>query len=245
MNLQYLRMNVFREPLHRPLIQVLAMLSLILACSTSAGSEWETPDRIAAEALTFARSHSTNLPGKVDVELGKFDRSVRVPHCDRLEAYLPPNARLWGKSVVGVRCQGPADWSLQVPIMVRIMAAVVVTARPVARRQTLSEADVARRTMDVSQMPLGLITELEQALGHRTVAALAAGTPLRGDMLKSAPAVIQGQTVKLLYKGDSFNISGEARALGDASLGEQVAVRAASGKVLRGIAIDKGVVQVQ
>lgn len=245
MNLQYFRMPVFREPLHRPLIRALAIVVLMMICASSAWSEWEAPDRIAAAALAFARSHSINLSGKVDVELGRFDRSVRVPRCDRLEAYLPPNARLWGKSVVGVRCQGPMDWSLQVPVIVRVMAPVVVTARPIARRQILSEADLAQRTMDVSQMPLGLVTEIDQALGHRTIAALAAGTPLRGDMLKSAPAVTQGQTVKLLYKGESFNISGEARALNDASLGEQVAVRATSGKVLRGIAIEKGVVQVQ
>lgn len=225
------------------LITLFAVLAMTMA--PSAWPQWEAPDRIVAEAVAFARSHTAALPGKVDVDIGKFDRAVRVPTCNRLDAYLPPNARLWGKTMVGVRCKDPVDWSVQVPIMVRITATVVITARPVARRQVLTEADLAQRTMDVSQLPLGLLTDKDQALGHRTVAALAAGTPLRGDMLRSAPAITQGQTVKLLYKGDSFHISGEARALGDASLGEQVVVRVDSGKVLRGVAVEKGVVQVQ
>lgn len=236
-------LSAARKLLRDSLGRSLPILSMAIA--SSAWSQWETPERIAAEALAFARSHTADLPGKVDVGIGKFDHTVRVPRCNRLDAYLPPNARLWGKSIVGVRCQDPLDWSLQIPVMVRVTAPVVITARPVARRQVLSEADLTQRTMEVSQLPLGLITDMDQALGHRTVAALAAGTALRGDMLKSAPVITQGQTVKLLYKGDSFHISGEARALADASLGEQVAVRAASGKVLRGIAVEKGVVQVQ
>lgn len=222
------------------------VLALLAAASApGAAVPLEDPRRIEAEVESFVRDHTAHLPGKVEIELGRLETVAQLPPCNRLEPFLPPGRRLWGKSIVGIKCQDTAGWSVQVPVTVRVIAPVVTTARPLARRQVLSAADLARHTLDMTQLPLGLLTEFDQALGKRTVAALAAGTPLRGDMLTAPAAVSQGETVRLVYSGNSFRITGEARALSDAALGEKVQVRTASGKVLRGVAVEKGVVQVQ
>ena len=48
---------------------------------------------------------------RVEIEPGRLDPRLRLAPCERIEPYLPPGARAWGRSRVGLRCvQGPAPW---------------------------------------------------------------------------------------------------------------------------------------
>lgn len=211
----------------------------------AATTEVEDLRDVEAAALAFARAQTSTLPGRVEIAGGRPDPTMQLPRCDRLQPFLPPNGRLWGRSLVAVRCSEPVQWVVQVPVTVQVYAAVVVTARPVGRNQILSEGDVTQQEMELTRLPLGVVTGLDDAVGRRSITALPAGTALRPDMLKAPPVVLQGQPVQLIYKGEGFRVNGEGRSLSDAAIGDRAQVRTPSGKVLRGIVIEKGVVQVQ
>jgi flagella basal body P-ring formation protein FlgA len=217
----------------------------ISACSDPAYADFQDVHEIEVAALGFARQHTAHLPGRVEVTADGLDTSLQLIRCTALHTFLPANARLWGRSLVGVRCAQPASWSVQVPVTVQVRAQIVMTARPVGRNQVLSAADLTRREMDHTRLPLGVLLEVQEAVGRRTLTALPAGSPLRPDMIKSPLAVMQGQIVQLVYKGEGFRVNGEGRSLSDAAVGEQAQVRTQGGKLVRGVVIDKGVVQVQ
>jgi flagella basal body P-ring formation protein FlgA len=205
----------------------------------------QDPDRLREAALAFARTQLAGRTGEVQVEAGEVDRRLQLPPCDRLEAFLPAGTKLWGRSNVGVRCLGPEPWSLLVPITIRVMGDAVFTARPLVRGRPVEAADLEVRRVDLTGLPAGVLTEASQALERVPGTSIQAGLPLRAEMLRGATAVAAGQGVRILFLGDGFKVSSEGVALGNAATGDPVQVRAASGRVLRGVVTGPGVVEVR
>src|SRR5574340_225256 len=66
----------------------------------------------------------------------------------------------------------------------------------------------------------------------------AAGAPLRTALLRPPLAVQQGQTARLVLNGPGFSVQSEGQALANASRGDRVRVKTASGEVVSGVAED-------
>jgi flagella basal body P-ring formation protein FlgA len=226
--------------------RTLRFLLIVLGChaggTVAQSQDLEALRRAVAE---FAHSQAARLPGEVEIEVGPLDERLQLNSCQGLQTYLPAGTRLWGRSSVGVRCQKPESWSIIVPITVRVMGEAVYTARPLARGETLTDQDVTAQRTDLAQLPAGVLTDRSQAVGRVPNVSVAAGLPLRAEMLRGAYVVTQGQNVRIVFAGDGFKVTSEGRALGNAALGETVQVRSASGKVVKGQASAAGVVEVK
>lgn len=239
------RMHTTRLYPLRAIAAVAACLLASPAQGAAAQSQWQDLDTVRQAAESFARANVQSLHGRSEVEVAPLDSRTRLARCESLQPFLAPGARMWGSTNVGVRCLRPGAWSVFVPVIVRVFAEVVVTARAVGRGQLLSPADLTTRSVDLTQWPIGLVVDPNDALGKATVAALPAGAPLRGDMLRSPTAVAQGQQVRVIFQGEGFQISSQGRSLSNAAVGEPVQVRMGSGKVIQGIAHSPGVVEVK
>lgn len=202
-------------------------------------------DLLRKAVVEFARSQTAKLPGEVEIEVGALDERLQLTACQALQPYLPAGSRPWGRSNIGVRCQKPESWSIVVPITVKVMGEALYTARPLARGEPLTDQDFTAQRADLAQLPAGVLTDRAQALGRIPNVSVAAGLPLRAEMLRGAYVVTQGQDVRIVFSGDGFKVSSDGRALGNAALGETVQVRAASGKVVKGQASAAGVVEVK
>ncbi|MEO8040711.1 MAG: flagellar basal body P-ring formation chaperone FlgA [Betaproteobacteria bacterium] len=224
---------------------LLACVLTILAMAGDACADSQDLGIVRRAAEAFARSETSDLPGDVVVEAGTLDQRLRLGACASLQAYLPPGSKLWGRSNVGVRCQHPDRWSIMVPVMVQVMADGLYAARPMSRGQPVVDEDLVVHRVDITQLPAGVLTDRTQATGRIPIVSLAAGLPLRGEQLRGAYVVTQGQSVQIMFPGDGFTVSSEGRALGNAALGEQVLVKAASGKVVKGRASGVGLVEVK
>lgn len=196
-------------------------------------------------ALAHARAQTAGMRGRVEIEAIGLDPRTRLAPCSRAVAATAPGTRLWGRTSVLVHCKDPGGWSIHVPITVRVHAPVVVTTRALGRGERIGEADVTSRVMDLTRLPLGVLGDSGQAVGKTSVAALPAGTTLRPDMLRGAIIVTQGQQVKIVYVGEGFEVAGEGRALNNAAQHAPVQVKTRSGRVIKGIASEPGVVEVR
>jgi flagella basal body P-ring formation protein FlgA len=72
-----------------------------------------------------------------------------------------------------------------------------------------------------------------------------AGSVLRAENLKQVLAVVNGQTVRVIYESPTLSVTSDGRALGNAAVGQGVDVRVGSGKTVRGIVRSTGVVVIQ
>lgn len=198
---------------------------------------------IEVRVREFLQREVAGLPGEVSIELSPLDPNSQLPACAALEPFLPAGTRAWGRFSVGVRCDSPVTWTAYLQARVTVVADYLVAARPLRAGQVLGPADLGQRRGDLTALSDNLLTDPTQATGHHTRIAVAAGSPLRGDMLRVPHAVRQGQTVRVLGVGAGFRVASEGRAMNNAAPGERVRVRLADGQVVTGTAQAGGTVE--
>jgi flagella basal body P-ring formation protein FlgA len=177
--------------------------------------------------------------------VGAIDPRSVLPACAALEVFTPPGARLWGATSLGVRCSGATPWNIYVTAQVKVVGDYAVTARPLAQGQALTPSDIATQSGDLTQLPAGVLTDPQQAVGKTSIAALAPGQPLRQDLLRAPLVIQQGQTVVVNSSGRGFRVSADGKALNNAYDGQIAQVRTASGQTLSGVARAGGIVEIR
>jgi flagellar basal body P-ring formation protein FlgA len=201
-------------------------------------------ESVRAAALAYLQQQSVGLPGHVSITISPgFPRGRAA--CTSLEPFMPPGARSWGRTTVGVRCVGAKPWTLYVAARVAVDVTYYVAGRQIEPGQMLSLADLVPREADLASLPRTVITDPSQANGALALLRISAGLPLRTDMLRSAASVTIGQTVKVIAVGTNFSISAEGSVLNNAAPGEQVRVRTAGGQIITGVVKDAGTVEIQ
>jgi flagella basal body P-ring formation protein FlgA len=130
-------------------------------------------------------------------------------------------------------------------VQIRVVAEYLVAARPINAGQKLTDADVRAQLGELSDLPNGVLMDREQAIGRAAIASLAAGRPLRADMLRQPTVVQQGQSVKIVGTGSGFQVTNEGRALTNAVVGQVTQVRLNSGQILSGVVRADGTVEIR
>jgi flagella basal body P-ring formation protein FlgA len=229
----------------RPLFLALLAAPLAQAATPAPAAPARlNPDALRAVAEQFLQTQTAGLPGEVSIKVGAIDPRTALAACPAPEAFLQPGARAWGKTTVGVRCTAPSSWTIFVQAQVSVKADYVAAAAPLAQGQAVEAGQLMLLKGDIAAMPGGIVTDMAQAIGRTPTVSLAAGTPLRLDLLRSKPVVQQGQAVRLTSVGNGFSVSAEGRAIGNAGEGQVVQVRTPAGSVVSGTAKAGGLVEV-
>lgn len=232
----------------KPLLTILTLCVIGMHAGDAAcaqANERQDPALIHQAIDNFLRAQTAGLPGKASYTIGSIDPRVALASCPAPEISLPSGARLWGATAVGVRCSAPAPWSIHVNVLVRIAGDYMVTARPLPQGHVMMPTDLVSRSGDLTQLPAGIVTDSQFVLGKTLTASLAAGHPLRTDLLRSPIVVQQGQTVKLQSTGPGFQISADAKSLNNAADGQIAQVRTANGQTVSGVARAGGIVEIK
>jgi flagella basal body P-ring formation protein FlgA len=203
------------------------------AAAVPVNSQFQNTEVVRQTAERFLREQTTGLPGRVTITVGDAV-SDRMPACGALEPFLPPGARLWGSTTVGVRCAGERPWTLYLQARVSINATYFVAARQINPGETIGPNDLSPRQGDLTLLPRTVATDAGQIVGTVAVNRITSGLPIRSDLLRSAIAVQQGQTVRVVSRGAGFEVSTEGQVLSRASAGDPVQVRTRAGQVVSG-----------
>ncbi|MBL8384902.1 MAG: flagellar basal body P-ring formation protein FlgA [Burkholderiales bacterium] len=179
---------------------------------------------------------TAGLPGRVEVSIGRLDERLNLAPCAQVEPYLPGQARLWGRSQIGLRCVSGASWNVYLPVEVRVFGQALVASRPIAFGQTVMPEDMRIDEVELSREN-GMPAVDPQAIeGRLAIRGIAAGMPLRPEYFRAAPVVGAGDTVRLVYNGAGFTVTASGRALASAPDGAPVRVQTESGRIVQGIA---------
>ncbi|MFT3666481.1 flagellar basal body P-ring formation chaperone FlgA [Piscinibacter sp.] len=175
---------------------------------------------------------------RVQVEVGSLDPRLKLAPCAQIQPYLPPSARLWGRSRIGLRCaSGPTRWNVYLPITVKVFAPAVVATRALPAGSVLQEADLARAEVDLAEESSAALRSAGAALGRALDRPLAAGASLRQSHLRPRQWFAAGETVQLLAQGPGFQVGGSGQALSAGIEGQPVRIRAESGRILTAEAV--------
>ena len=191
------------------------------------------------------QQQTVGLPGRVSFSVGAIDRNLNLSVCAAPEAFMAPGARVWGNTSVGVRCMGASPWTIYVPVSVRVMAGVVVAAHPLTQGRAIVAADLTLQEADLGLLPGAVMTDAGQAIGRVVTVGVAAGQPLRQDLLRAPLVIRQGQSVTLRAQGAGFKVSAAGKALTNAVEGQVAQVRTLTGNTVNGVARLGFIVDVQ
>lgn len=232
--------TVFRTLLLAVMASVLFVLTPAYAAS-GGQMDMSGVQRTAADWLETQLNQGPN-PGTYT--FGKVDARLRLEACERMDVQVAPGYRLAGKSMLRVRCVQGASWAVNLPVAISVQATYYVAARPLAAGHTLTEGDLNPATGDLGALPGSVVLDPNEALGRTLATAVAAGAPVRNEMLRAALVIQQGQKVRVTYRSDTLEISNDGVALNNASAGQTVRVRIGQSTIVQGLARDGGLVEV-
>jgi flagellar basal body P-ring formation protein FlgA len=194
----------------------------------------------------FVQSELGPIDGasRIDISVGSTSSRLRLAPCDKAEPFARSGARLWGAGFVGVRCVSGAQWTISVPVQVRVYGAALVAARALAAGQPIGEAEVRTEQVEWTRDARGVARDVSQLRRRVAVRSIEPGEPIGLTLLREVPAVAQGDPVKVVGLGQGFSVTTDAVALAAAPAGQPVRVRVESGKILTGTAREGRVVEV-
>jgi len=131
-------------------------------------------------------------------------------------------------------------------VTMQLMQEVVVTQRPIGRYKPITEDDIEMQTMDLADLPAGVVTDPEAVLGKRAKRNIGSNTVLRGDLVELPPLVRRGDMVVIQAETSGMKITalGEVKKTG--RLGERIPVmNYDSKKMLYARVVDANTVEVE
>ncbi|HEV8502810.1 MAG TPA: flagellar basal body P-ring formation chaperone FlgA [Casimicrobiaceae bacterium] len=224
--------------------RALALAGALLALGGIATADG-APPALQDALRQFADSQVQATAGEMEVTIGEVDPRITLAPCARYEPFLPPGSRLWGRATLGVRCVEGANWTVYVPIQVRVFAPALVAARPLVRNQELGVDDVRIERLELTAIANPVITATEEYAGARLTRGVAAGEPITRVLLR-APAVVQpGDAVRVVIGGKGFRIAADGKALTVGGDGQSVQVALGGGRLVTGVARPGRLVEVK
>lgn len=185
-----------------------------------------------------------NSPGTSSYKIGEPDARLRLDACNDMQIGLPSGYRLLGKTMVRVQCISGATWSFSIPVQISINVTYYAAARPLASGQEIRDGDIAPQQGDLGTLPGSVVLDPSRAIGRTLNSPVAAGNPLRQEMLRGQTVIRQHQKVRLIFRNDGIEILNEGTALSNATEGQPVRVKVGSGQTVQGTARADGSVDV-
>jgi len=168
---------------------------------------------------------TTQTEGRYQIQVNQLDPRMTLTQCDKdLTASLESPQPL-GRVSVKVRCEGTLPWTVYVPAQVHLFRQVVIAKRPIKRAGIISEDDIALSERDISLMPQGFMSSIDEALGQKVTRPMINGQIITPLQLEQAEVVRKGDQVVITAKSGSLQVRMPGEALSDGGLTEQIRVR--------------------
>lgn len=237
-----------------PFLRHFKVLLLALGCALAWGlASAQTETALTADIQSQARrwldqslaAQDGALPLRMEVEMGSLDPRLKLAPCQRVEPYLPPGVRLWGKTRLGLRCtEGTSRWNVFLPLTVKAFGPAWVIKGQVAPGETLTAAHAISVEVDWAERASPIVANQADWLGKTPTRLLMTGQALRQDMVRAAQVFQAGAQVRVLASGTGFEIVSRGQAISAGVVGQKARVRMDNGQILSGEVADDHTVRV-
>ncbi|HSV51905.1 MAG TPA: flagellar basal body P-ring formation chaperone FlgA [Burkholderiaceae bacterium] len=208
--------------------------------------EWADATQRWLDSAVAATQASQASPLRMEISVGALDTRLRLAPCGRIEPYLPPGTRLWGKSRLGVRCMdGNARWSVFLPITIKAYGPAWVLKSHLATGAVVRAEDVVETEVDWAEELSPVMADPAQWAGQVASRPLAPGQALRQNMLKPIQVFQAGAQVRVLALGNGFSVASDGQALTPGVIGQPARVRMDNGRIMSGVVLDTRTVRLE
>lgn len=225
---------------------VAVLMSPARAQAPAAESDLLKQTRNWLDGAVVSAQARTDTPLRLEVHVGALDSRLRLAPCARVEPYLPPGSRLWGRTRVGLRCiDGQARWNVFLPVTVKAYGPAWVVRNDVAAGTVLGDGDLIQAEVDWAEEHSPVMAQAEQWRGLVAVRSLGTGTVLRQNMVRAATVFQAGAQVRVLAQGRGFQITADGQAVTSGVVGQLAKVRMDNGRIMSGTVLDARTVKLE
>jgi flagellar basal body P-ring formation protein FlgA len=183
---------------------------------------------------------------RMEVAVGVLDPRLQLAPCAKVEPYMPPGTRLWGKSRLGLRClTGTTRWNVFIPVTVKAMGRAWVAKSNVAPGTVLTANDAMEAEVDWADDASPVVANMESWVGQVAARSWVAGQTVRQSMVKVAQVFQAGTQVRVLAQGVGFQVLSDGQAVTAGVVGQPAKVRLDSGRVMSGVVQDARTIMVE
>jgi flagellar basal body P-ring formation protein FlgA len=190
---------------------------------------------------SIRQENSLSQDFKIDIKIGELDPRLSLAPCQKIEPFIPQGTKLWGKTIMGIKCLDGAKWSVTLPIQVSIFGQALVATKNLSVGSLANAEDFRREHTELTKEIGSPVSDINTLMGNQLNRGVIAGQVLRLEHLKPAPTIKSGDTVKVRVTGQGFSASYDAIALNAAADGQILRVRGENGKILSGALRDRGI----
>jgi len=211
-----------------------------LAASALPANAEDAAPRLDATLVEQVRSLAVGKPGepgapRVEVVVGQLDPRLHLAPCERIEPYLPPNARMWGRSRIGLRCtRGPVAWNVYLPITVKAWGRALVMPTGAQAGSVVEESELDEADVDLAEEASPVVIDRRLIAGHTLTQSLRPGQAIRQAHLKARQWFAAGDSVRVVAVGAGFTTESVGQAVTHGIEGQPARVRIESGAVVTG-----------
>jgi flagellar basal body P-ring formation protein FlgA len=182
---------------------------------------------------------------RMEVSVGTLDERLRLAPCARVEPYIPPGTRLWGKTRLGLRCvEGATRWNVFLPVTIKAFGPAWVVNGTVASGAVLAATDAVETEVDWAAETAPVLADSSQWVGQVAARPLTPGQTLRQGVVRPPQVFQAGAQVRIVAQGAGFSVASDGQALGAGAVGQQVRVRMENGRMVSGTVLDERTVRI-
>lgn len=194
---------------------------------------------------TWAEDQS-ELNRRIEYQIGNIDRRLKLAPCEGKPElnFVSDPLRTPSPSIL-ISCAGKRPWRMYVTASVEIYGEAIVAARPLTRGERLTSAALTTSEVQLNASRRGTLTDIDAIQGMMVRRPVKTGTMLTPDLLEAPDAIERGDHVIIVAQSGSFSVSSRGKALGNASIGEQVLVEnLRSARTLKATVVAPGRVEI-
>jgi len=232
----------------RRLGAALAMLCLAGAAQaqTDPSQAYASSAKQWLDETVASATAGSNTALRMEVSVGALDSRLRLAPCGRVEPYLPPGTRLWGRSRIGLRCvDGVSRWSVFLPVTVKAFGPAWVARGPVAAGAVLGPDDAMQAEVDWAEEASPVMANADHWVGQVAARNWAPGQAIRQSMVKAATVFQAGAQIRVLAEGPGFQVASDGQAMTAGVIGQLARVRMDNGRVMSGTVLDSRTVRLE
>lgn len=221
-----------------PIRLAVALLAL-LALTTTRAADFQPMAPVYAAIHSLLKQKLDQNIKNPKITIREVGQRTRMPRCQTPLNYrlLQPERVDTGRHTVIVECKSPR-WKLFISAQVSGLRPIVISTALIPRHSLINPEQVHRQFIDSRQIPKGVLTDPEQAVGMRARRAIAPNTPIKAQMLLPPYWVHKGKPVTIIARIGTVEVKARGVATKSAVENELVAVKnLRSGKTVRAIVI--------
>jgi flagella basal body P-ring formation protein FlgA len=228
------------------LMLVLLGVSGARAQGADGAPSWADSTQRWLDEAVAATQASQSSPLRMEVSIGQLDPRLRLAPCAKIEPFLPPGTRLWGKTRLGVRClEGATRWSVFLPVTIKAFGPAWVLKAHLAPGSVINAEDVVETEVDWAEEASPVVANVAQFAGQVTARALTPGQTVRQNTIKPMQVFQAGTQVRVLAQGPGFAISADGQAMTPGVIGQPARVRMDNGRIMSGVVLDTRTVRLE